>query len=347
MKKSLLALAVLGAVAGVAQAQSAVTIYGIVDMGIVRETGAVPGGPATNVTKINSVASGSRIGFRGVEDLGNGLKALFVIENGFNPDTGTLGQGGRFFGRQAYVGLQSKSFGMVSLGRQQNIARLALLDFDPFSLGLTGTASNLMRTYGDRTDNSIKYTTPVLGGFVADVIYGLGENALGDSEDSRSYGGSIGYTNGPIGVKLIHQAQDLATTTTVLGVPTFVPGGLAKTTALYGSYNFGVAKISAGYADNDGPVGVLGERRDGLLGLTVPFGATTLLASWIRSDDRVADNDADQYALGLVYKMSKRTNLYTSYTRISNDGAAAFRVGNGSGPGTGDTAFAVGVRHSF
>jgi predicted porin len=341
MKKSLLALAVLGAVAGVAQAQSAVTIYGIVDMGIVRETGAV-GTVPSNVTRLNSVASGSRIGFRGVEDLGNGLQGIFVIENGFNPDTGTLGQGGRFFGRQAFVGLKSNNFGTVSLGRQQNIARLALLDFDPFALGLTGTSGNVMRTYGDRTDNSIKYATPVWGGFVAEVLYGAGEIAGGESEDGRSYGGSVGYTNGPIGVKLIHQALDTTTPT--------VAGGLAKTTALFGSYNFGVAKLSAGYADNDGslvPGGPETERRDGLLGLTVPFGATTLLASWIRSDDRVADNDADQYALGLVYKLSKRTNFYTSYTRISNDAAATFRVGNGSGAGTGDTAFAVGVRHSF
>ena len=112
MKKSILALAVLGAVSGAASAQSSVTVYGLVDVALVRESGAATGAS----TKITSgVGAGSRLGFKGSEDLGGGLSALFLLENGFQADTGAMGQGGLLFGRQAYVGLQG-GFGTVTIG---------------------------------------------------------------------------------------------------------------------------------------------------------------------------------------------------------------------------------------
>eukprot|EP01040_Poterioochromonas_malhamensis_P026971 gene26971-34042_t len=104
MKKSLLALSLLSAF-GVASAQSSVTMYGVVDAGITYDNGPSAG----TVTKLESgIESGSRLGFRGTEDLGSGLKALFVLEQGFDIDTGRSGQGGRLFGRQAWVGLNSE-----------------------------------------------------------------------------------------------------------------------------------------------------------------------------------------------------------------------------------------------
>lgn len=126
MKKSLLALAVLGAFAGAASAQTNVTIYGVVDAGITHENGA-----AGSVTKLaTGVQSGNRLGFKGTEDLGGGLKANFQIENGFNLDTGTQRQGA-LFGRQAYVGL-SGNFGAINLGRQYNPVFNALDSIDPW-----------------------------------------------------------------------------------------------------------------------------------------------------------------------------------------------------------------------
>ena len=114
MKTPVIAAAALLALSGMTHAQTSVSIYGIVDAGLVRESG----GPDGNVTGLGGgVASGSRLGFRGKEDLGGGLSANFLLENGFNSDNGTLGQGGLLFGRQMYVGL-SGNFGAVRMGRQ-------------------------------------------------------------------------------------------------------------------------------------------------------------------------------------------------------------------------------------
>ena len=114
MKKSLLALVALGAFAGAAHAQSSVTLYGIIDEGFIFNNNA-KGGHLYGLS--SGVMQGSRFGLRGTEDLGGGLKAIFVLENGFDVNSGRLGQGGLMFGRQAYVGLSSQ-FGTVTLGRQ-------------------------------------------------------------------------------------------------------------------------------------------------------------------------------------------------------------------------------------
>ncbi|WP_382324125.1 porin [Hydrogenophaga sp. UC242_50] len=112
MKKHAIALAALGLVSGYASAQSSVTLYGVVDVALERVKG------ATSVTRVTSgQQQGSRWGLRGTEDLGGGLKATFLLESGFNADVGTLGQGGRLFGRQGYVGLGG-NWGTVRLGRQ-------------------------------------------------------------------------------------------------------------------------------------------------------------------------------------------------------------------------------------
>lgn len=366
MKKSLLALAVLGAFAGAAQAQTAVTIYGVVDAGVSRGYGdsAVPVTPA-NASSVGARtfmhsggSAGSRLGFRGTEDLGNGLKGIFTLESGFNLDAGSFGFDGRFFGRQAFVGLQHSNFGTVSLGRQQNLVRLALLDFDPFALGYAGASSNLLSTYGQRMDNSLKYATPSFGGFTAEVIYGFGET--NETEENRQYEGSIGYANGPIGIKFVHHSSRGTAT---------LPGGdgipLARSNAIFGSYNFGVVKLALGAMDNDisgtagltpaaaaafagsvGPAGTTAESRDYLVGVTVPFGPNTLRASYIRKNDRTAaEADATQYALSYDYALSKRTSFYSSWARINSD-ATPFAV-NGTVGNTTDRLFNVGVRHAF
>jgi predicted porin len=146
MKKSLLALAVFGAFVGAAQAQSNVTLYGVVDVGFVHDSGAVGGSTAGLVkTRISSgVESGSRLGVRGVEDLGNGLKAKFVAETGFGADTNASGfctGGNQFMGRQAYVGLEG-GFGSLTAGRQYNPWFLSMSDADPFGTGLAGNIAN-------------------------------------------------------------------------------------------------------------------------------------------------------------------------------------------------------------
>lgn len=330
MKTSLIAAAALLTLSGISHAQTNVTIYGIVDAGLVRESG----GPDGNVTALGGgVASGSRLGFRGKEDLGGGLSANFLLESGFNSDTGSLAQGGLLFGRQLYVGLSGK-FGAMRLGRQYSPYYLALRDVaDPFTAGLAGRAGNIMAT-NTRVNNMVNYITPSFGGFFADLAYGLGEVA-GDAQKSRTIGAAIGYEHGPAKIKLAHHQLNNATAT-----------DRTKNTLLAARYKFTLAEGSIGYAVNKGIDAA--DSRDFILGGSIPFGPSRLLGSYIRRDDRTANNrDAHQWAVGYFYGLSKRTDLYLAYARIGNDNGAEFKVGNSTDTGTGDKAFNLGVRHTF
>ncbi|RZI40077.1 porin [Herbaspirillum sp. HC18] len=336
MKKSLLALAVLSAFAGAASAQSNVTIYGIVDAGVVREFGTPVGTPAAAGSAWKLVGggeSGSRLGFKGSEDLGGGLSANFALENGFNVDNGTLGQGGLLFGRQAFVGLSAKSWGAINFGRQYAPIFLSLDSIDPFGTGLAGASYNLMGT-AVRMNNTIKYSTPNLGGFSADLAYGFGEVA-GNTSASRQIGFSANYAAGPVAVTLAYHNTNNATNT-----------NQTKLTLLGGAYNFGVAKAYLAFETEKDDAAL--DQRDWLVGVTVPVGAGSLMASYIRKDDRAAaSRDANQIALGYNYSLSKRTDLYTSVARIDNKNGASYTVGNATESGTTDKAFNVGVRHRF
>lgn len=359
MKKTVLALAMLGGFAGAAVAQTSVNIYGILDAGFVRESG----GGAGSVNKLTSgVASGSRLGFKGTEDLGGGLSALFVLENGLAVDTGAATQGGLLFGRQAFVGLGS-GFGTVTLGRQYTPQYLTLAFVDPFSTGTAGTAANLMPNTGkgsSRMDNTIKYVSPSFAGFTGELAYGFGEVA-GDSSAGRQYGIALAYAGGPLSVRLGYHNRNNDTATT--------QADEAKNTLLAATYDLNVVKLHAAYGHNKGlnsspirgvsasnpnPFGnafdptASTDSRDFLVGVTVPLGAHTVLASYIRKDDKTGFNqDADQVAVGYRYALSKRTDLYAAYARISNDRGASYTVGSAIEAGSGDKAFNLGVRHAF
>jgi len=343
MKKSLLALAILGAFTGTASAQTSLTIYGVADVGITRfDNGAV-----TTNRLDSGIQSGSRLGFRGTEDLGGGLSAIFTLENGFGIDTGTLGQGGRLFGRQAFVGLSS-GFGALKFGRQNNPIRGAVEGVDPFGIGLAGNASNVFNVYGDRADNTINYSLPSnMGGLKGELAYSLGEVA-GSNSIGRHLGASVGYAAGPINVVLAHHNQNLVTGT--------ADAGNAKTTFLGGSWDFNVAKLHAAFAVNDGETaaGVTSvDSKDAMLGVSAPVGAGRILASFIRrSNDIAGSADADQWALGYTYDLSKRTNFYTSYARTKNDAGSSLGVGASAGgapaaAGSDPAVFNVGIRHRF
>ncbi|MEB0135225.1 porin [Actimicrobium sp. CCC2.4] len=356
MKKSSLLLMLLGTAAGSAVAQTNVTIYGIADVGMVAERG----GSAGSVTKLTSgVASGSRLGFRGTEDLGGGLAANFVLETGIAMDTGGFNQSSTAFGRQAFVGL-SGGFGGVTFGRQYTPQYVTLVLADPFATGLAGTAANLMPNTGDaasRMNNAVKYVSPNLQGFTGELAYGFGEVA-GDTSASRQYGAAIAYANGPLAVRLGYHNRN-NDTATVKNTSS------AKDTLLALTYDLNVAKLHLGYGINKGvnssplrnttnPYGSLvaptasTDSRDLLLGVTVPFGAHTILGSYIRKDDKNAVNqDANQWALGYRYAFSKRTDLYAAYARIKNDNGAGYTVGSAIEAGSGDKAFNLGIRHTF
>lgn len=335
MKKSLMALAIFGGFTGASSAQTNVSMYGIVDLGIVRESG----GAAGSMTKLTSgIANGSRLGFKGTEDLGNGLSAIFTLENGFDASTGAMGQGGLLFGRQAFVGL-SGGFGSVKLGRQYTPIDDLVGAVDPFYNGFAGRMQNVLAAgYVSRANNDVMYSTPTIGGFSGSAAYGFGEVA-GDAAAGRYVGASAGYANGPLFVRLAWQSSNNATAT-----------GAAKNTMLGATYNFGVAKLHAAYAasktDAAGVASV--DANDGMIGVSVPFGASTILASYVRRNDRLAVNkDANQIGLGYTYDLSKRTSFYTAFARIDNRNGAKYLVGNATEAGSGDKAFNLGIRHRF
>lgn len=342
MKKSLLALAVLGAFAGAASAQTNVTVYGLVDVGVQYTKTKVDGVGSTSLTEMASgMQSGSRLGFKGSEDLGGGLSAIFTLENGFNADTGALAEGTALFNRQAWVGLKG-NFGTVKFGRQYTPIHLAVDSVDPFSTGLAGDmSSNAFDTYGVRMSNTINYSLPNMGGFYGEVAYGLGEVADSTST-GRQIGLSAGYANGPLNAVFAYHNQNLTT-----GVaPAVVDDGEDKAYFFGATYDFKVVKAHAAYSQNKG------EAADGttdyksrsyMVGVSAPVGAAgTVLASFQRADDRLSDDKFDVFALGYTHNLSKRTNLYTSYSHsklVSFDTLGL--------PDVKANKFNVGVRHQF
>ncbi|MDE1183190.1 porin [Paraburkholderia sp.] len=197
MKKSLLALAALGAFAGTAQAQSSVTLYGIIDEGFNFNTNS-GGSHLYNLS--SGVLQGSRFGLRGTEDLGGGLKAIFVLENGFDVTNGKLGQGGLMFGRQAYVGLKS-DFGTVTMGRQYDsvvdyVGPLEAGDqWGGYIVAHPGDLDNFNNAY--RTNNTVKYTSANYGGLTFGGTYSFGGQA-GNLTGNQIWSLGAGYNNGPL-----------------------------------------------------------------------------------------------------------------------------------------------------
>ena len=330
MKKSIATMAAM-LYSAAAMAQSSVTVYGIVDAGMVAERGGL--GPS--LTKLSSgVASSSRLGFRGREDLGDGLAAVFVLENGFSVDNGTIAQNGALFGRQAYVGL-SGALGALTLGRQYTPYYRTLRDIgDPFgAVSLAGRAGNIMAT-NTRTDNLVQYISPAFGNVRADVAYGAGEVA-GDSSKNRKLSASLGYAQGPLALQGAHHRIDN-------------PAGTdrVRNSLLAASYAFSQVKAHVAHARNRGLSQA--SSRDTLAGVTVPYGRHKLLLSHIRHDDRAAANqDARQWGLGYIFAMSKRTDFYAAYAMINNDQGGSFTVGTASERGATDRATNLGVRHNF
>lgn len=333
MKKSIFALAMLGAFAGAASAQTNVTIYGVVDAGLVRTDNGVNTTTSLDSGKLN----GSRLGFKGAEDLGGGLSAVFQLENGFNVDTGALATANTLFNRQAWVGVAG-GFGVFKAGRQMTPVYANLGTFDPFGDALAGDSARIFNTEyeGSRFDNNLTYQYAT-NGFRGELQYSFGEVA-GNSSAKRAIGGFAGYKNGPI---------DAVVTYTKIGNDAGTDD--RRTWLIGGNYDFGIVKPYLAYATVKGKTGTAAvdmDARDWLIGATAPMGAAgTVIASFAKKNNRASANaDAKQWALGYTHGLSKRTTLYTSYGRLTNDSASSLRV-----TVSGNTAseFNAGIRHSF
>ncbi len=372
MQKKFIALAVAALASGAAFAQSNVQVYGVADFGLA-VNGSFDGATKGQSTRFDSgIASGSRLGFKGTEDLGNGLKAMYNFEMVLNLDEGTYCQG-RTFGRQSYVGLTG-GFGTVIGGRIYTPHYTLMAQIDPFGLGTGGRANNLFAAGYDpiRVNNTAAYVSPNFNGFTVTAAYGT--NALDNQESlsgnakkqGRLFAIAPVYTNGPLTVGLNYHQVKLENDAVAAGAAwvrnnagnwgpsAAVAAGDGKltSTTLAGKYDFGVLALSAAYSTNKTEVNGADDDkiRNWLLGVSAPIGAKVVLkASYVNLKDKLTSNaDAHQVAIGADYLLSKRTKLYTAYSKINNDDNAGYTVGHASGgQANNESQFNGGINHSF
>lgn len=354
MKKTFFLMTLLGT-AMAANAQTNVTIYGVVDIGINYDNGTSAAGKTLALK--SGQQSGSRLGLKGTEDLGSGMSASFVLENGFNADDGSLANGGRLFGRQAWVGLNG-NFGSVKLGRQYSATYNALNAIDPFGLNQAGDAQ---RVYGyalgkvdpiSRSDNTVAYTSPGFNGVMLSAGYKFGETAGSFNTGSSKFAGAA-YVKGPLNLQLSYQSTDgvaLVAATTALGALS-TSAGLGSTTVnvknLFagGMCDFGMAKLHAGIGDTRLEATGSAKIVNYLLGLSAALGSGTAHGSWNRNNVRqLSAGASNQYGLGYSYPLSKRTNFYTSASYTRNDSSVRL---NAASNGASDREFQAGIRHMF
>ena len=357
MKKSLLALAALTAFAGAASAQSSVTLFGIVDLSVNH----VKNGAISQKLMSSNQLNSNRLGFRGVEDLGGGLRAGFWIEGGMNNDDGTGAAvgGGQNWQRRSTVSLMG-GFGEIRLGRDYTPTFYNKTVFDPFGTNGLGSELNVESTLGSgattlvRASNAIGYFLPAMGGLYGQVMVAAGEGTTGN----KYVGFRFGYAGGPLNVAVAY-AKTYKNDRAPSNAPMFSDFKDANVGA---SYNLGFMTLMAQYGKvKYDPGTVANDDRDQkklLLGVTVPFGASTLKASYIKAKgaqgSSATDFDATQIAFGYQYDLSKRTALYATVSSLNNGGdavnGARFTVGQGPAMVRGgDTSrgYNVGVRHSF
>ena len=336
MKKSLLALAVLTAITGAASAQSSVTLYGKVDLGLVLDSGNA-GGKSVRIS--SGVTGGSRVGFKGVEDLGGGMKAAFQLETGYCADSAAGAPNfctgsNQFMGRQAHGDLTG-AFGAISAGRQYSLGFNNLSTIDPFGTGFAGQVNNIVDPSGVRLNNSVTYSTPNMGGFTVSGEASLGEQT-GNWQANRETGAGVTFASGPAYAGFTFYDLGNADGT----------GASRKNYLLGGTYDLGVIKLHALVQKSTGPSSL--DVLDLMGGVTIPVAGGNVLASYINHNDRTgADKDANQIGVGYSYPLSKRTAIYTAFARIQNRHGATFTVNNATDTGTGNKAFNLGVVHNF
>ncbi len=342
MQKKLIALAVAGLVAAPAFAQSNVTIFGIVDVAI--ESGKYSDAAGNLTRMVNGANNTNRIGFRGTEDLGNGMAANFLLEAQANPDNGTQAAT-QFWNRSATVGISSKSWGSVNLGRQYTPWFSATAANDVFYVAGAGTSYTLFAG-NTRMNNAIRWDSVNMNGFTAAAMYGLGQDADGTGVEGttsttkklgRDASLKLSYANGPLSVNYGYDDQTTAT----------VPADVStKRNQLNGSYDMKVVKLGLGWGTAKAS-GTL-DNQVWTITAVVPVGNDIVKAGYTRLDDKLAANaDAKLFALGYEHPMSKRTNLYATYAKITNDAPATRTFGAAVAAGFDPTAWQFGVRHSF
>lgn len=359
---ALIACATVMAASGQAHAQDSVSIYGIIDMGVLYTTNANANG--NGVFKMPSLTGTfpSRLGFKGAEDLGGGNQALFVLEAGFGPDSGVMGQGGRLFGRQSWVGLKG-NWGQVSLGRQYAMTYIATQKTDVMGPNIISISSLDAYLPNARTDNAVGYIGN-FEGITLGATYSFGRDAsaaggpaatncagevAGDAKACRQLTGLLGYERREFGINTSYD---------VLRGGSGAAGSLSNSDAkdqrvgVNGYFFVGDLKFG---------LGVLNRRTDAVanvhtrsnlwyLGISYPLSAALILDAQVsRLDVKDSPNDVDLAVARLTYMLSKRTALYTSLGYLRNHGTSAVAIDSGGTvkAGSNQTGVMTGIRHTF
>lgn len=352
MKKSLLALAVLGAFVGAASAQSSVTAFGVVDLSVNN----VKNGTQSAWYLASNQLNSNRLGFRGVEDLGGGMQAGFWLEAGMNNATGFAGgssgsvantdvnaatastNSGQLFNRRSTASLMGR-WGEVRVGRDYDPSFWQTVFFDANGANGVGEGLNIISTLGSgantfaRANNSVAYHLPAgLGGLYGTAMYAFGQNVAG----WKYTGGRLGYAAGPFDI-----AAGMGQTSTATGTD-------FKVQNLGVSWDFKVLKALFFYNENK-----FGAKKQAVweASFSVPVGAAELRASYAKADSsNTGAYDAKMMGVEGIYNLSKRTAVYASYGKIDNSNGAGFTVIGGtlgSAVNAASTGYNVGFRHSF
>ena len=336
MQRNILAAALFASLPFAAAAQSSVSIYGIADAALAREDNGAANGSKTVLNSGNQ--SSSRLGFRGTEDLGNGLKAIFNLEAGYAIDTGAGDSA--LFGRRAVVGLQG-GFGQVTVGREYSPIASVAKNSDILGQGFYGTNLSAFNSgrLTRRISNSVNYESAAAGGFKVLAAYGAGEATSGPSGDLM--GVAVEYKSGSLFLGGgYHQLERLAS-------------GDDKEYVVGAGVKLGAVDVKGNYlvADRAGATSKFEQMN---LGASVKVSAAGKLSANLQRNEQ-GSGKGNLIGIAYSHALSKRTDVYTTLAKMSNNSTGVFGI-NASGvnvtppataPGADPTAFAVGMRHSF
>jgi predicted porin len=362
MKKTLIAIAALAATS--AFAQSSVTMYGVVDAGVFN----TKANDVSQTALTNGAHTSSRLGFKGTEDIGGGLKGNFGLEAGLSVDNGGLGGASgntsatagtnQIFSRGAFVGLEG-GFGKINAGKISTHSNSHILAYTP---GATNIAAVSFRTAATTSsgwlDNTIEYVSPTMAGLTARVLHTTGNSAAtgaeGITEATKKQGNGqefgLAYANGPLTAGIYTATRKTTASNTIE----------AKTSGVGATYDFGVAKVGFTSNKSDPDNTAANDKLEGnSFAATYPVNANVTLSGFYGVAKKLAatETKATFTSLNLDYALSKRTVAYTNYTTVKNSGGGTTSL---AGMGTSNSAplgaaaangkasaIGVGIRHSF
>jgi len=325
----LLGAAALVMTATSAHAQSQVTVYGIAAVEAVRATGFNTGTSIVTQNRLdNSQVTSSRLGFKGYEDLGDGLGAIFGLEAGIGLDTGTTN--GTFWNRGSYVGLSSRSLGALTFGRQWNTNDDIMANYFVFD----GYSVFRFKEFGyisDLVNNAVKYVSPDMSGFKLRALVAPGEGTVGRTMEIAGNFKGAGFNVGAS----YRSAKGLN-------------GEIDRLTALGASYVISNFRPHLGWSESDSKGSALPKARAYDVG--VSWAAVPLLTmdfDYVAKDQLDSDNDAHFWRVQVAYSLSKRTSVFANVVALKNKGTASERFYGSGAPGQNQNVFSVGYRHSF